>query len=65
MQFILDLLIQNQEDKLILAHRQNIHEMTKANKLSVDALKDQLEQKRVMDLNSLKMTARKELGKES
>ncbi|KAL5262616.1 hypothetical protein ACHWQZ_G008124 [Mnemiopsis leidyi] len=51
----------NQEDKLILAHRQNIHEMTKANKLSVDALKDQLEQKRLMDLNSLKMTSRKDL----
>ena len=37
--------------------------MTKANKLSVDALKDQFEQKRQMDLNTQKMAARKELGK--
>ncbi|XP_063691217.1 protein FAM184A-like isoform X1 [Bolinopsis microptera] len=51
----------NQEDKLVLAHRQNIHEMTKANKLSVDVLKDQFEQKRTLDINTLKMTARKEL----
>lgn len=59
---VLHVFSQNQEDKLVLAHRQNIHEMTKANKLSVDALKDQLEQKRVMDLNTMKQSARKELG---
>ena len=51
------------EDKIVFSHRQNMHEMTKAHKLSVDALKDQLEQKRVMDLNSFKHAARKELGK--
>ena len=50
------------EDKIVFSHRQNIHEMTKAHKLSVDVLKEQLEQKRVIDLNAFKHAARKELG---
>ena len=52
----------NIQEKLVLSHRQNIHELTKANKLSVDALKDQLEQKRQMDVNTAKQAAKRELG---
>ena len=55
----------NLEDKLILQHRQNMHEITKANKLSVDALKDQFDQRRIMELNTCKHAARKEMGEKN
>lgn len=55
-------IFQNLEDKLVLSHRQNIHELTKANKLSVDILKDQQEQKRLMDINTCKHAAKRDLG---
>lgn len=53
----------NSEDKIVSAHRQSIHEMTKANKLSVNVLKDQLEQKRLMDINTQKNQLKAEMDK--